>query len=239
MLSKEQQEDFKRQLLAMRGHMLDRIEGMNEGGLGESMTDSFGELSTYDNHPGDVGTEMFERGKDFALREEAMTTLGAIDDALDKMEKGRYGQCEVCGREIAVDRLEAVPYTTQCVDCKAKDEHLLQPDQRTAEEDMLETPFARSWKDHENYVGFDGEDTWETLAVWNEHAASSRAGSYYGDEEMMEEKGRDPYRNVDNIPYEVGDDGDFYQDFRGTDDERAPYEKIDLGYRHQEPGEKQ
>ena len=103
MLDQQQIECYKNKLLNMREHMLDRIEGMNEGGMGESMSDSFGELSTYDNHPGDVATEMFERGKDFALREDAITTLGAIDDALDKMEEGMYGICEVFHQEISQD----------------------------------------------------------------------------------------------------------------------------------------
>lgn len=228
MLTEQQTEDFKKRLLNMRKHLLDRIERINDGGLGDSMTNSFGELSTYDNHPGDVGSEMFERGKDFALREDAMTTVGAVDDALDKMEQGQYGQCEVCGQGISVERLEAVPYTTQCVDCKSRDEHLPKSHERTAEEDVLDIPFARSWKDDEEYNGFDGEDSWESVAVWNEHADRSQAGSYYGDEEMMEEEDMELFDSVDNIPYEVGGDGVFYQNFRGTDDDRAPYEKIDL-----------
>ncbi|GAB6181080.1 TraR/DksA C4-type zinc finger protein [Desulfotomaculum defluvii] len=229
MLTQQQLDKFKRELLAMRVHMLNRIEGMNEGGMGESMSNSFGELSTYDNHPGDVGSEMFERGKDFALREDAMAIVGAIDDALDKMEAGKYGLCEVCNKEIAYERLEAVPYTTQCVDCKSRDEHLPKSHERTAEEDVLDTPFSRSWKDGEDYNGFDGEDAWESVAIWNEHAERAQAGSYYGDEEMINEEHLETFEDPDSVPYEIGEDGVIYESFRGVDDESSPYERINVG----------
>ncbi|RYD04613.1 hypothetical protein N752_14665 [Desulforamulus aquiferis] len=108
MLTRQQLDDYKYRLMNMRDHMLDRIERFNDTGLGDSMSKSTSELSTYDNHPADVGTEMFERSKDFALREQAMLTVGAIDDALEKMNNGQYGKCEVCGKDINPDSL--MPY---------------------------------------------------------------------------------------------------------------------------------
>ncbi|MDO7786200.1 TraR/DksA C4-type zinc finger protein [Desulforamulus aquiferis] len=239
MLTRQQLDDYKYRLMNMRDHMLDRIERFNDTGLGDSMSKSTSELSTYDNHPADVGTEMFERSKDFALREQAMLTVGAIDDALEKMNNGQYGKCEVCGKDINPDRLDAVPYTTQCVACKSQDEDLPKSHERTAEEDVLENPFSRSWKDkdEDGYTAFDGEDSWEEVAGWNEHAARSQAGAYYGDTEVEEEEDVGFVQEIENIPYEVGDDGVFYKDFRGIDDDKSPYEKIDIGYEHHEPGE--
>ncbi|TKJ30722.1 MAG: hypothetical protein CEE40_04020 [Chloroflexi bacterium B3_Chlor] len=35
------------------------------------------------------------------------------------MEDGTYGICEICGREISTERLEALCYTTHCIECKA------------------------------------------------------------------------------------------------------------------------
>lgn len=244
MLTSQQIAIFKQRLMDIRDHILDRIDRIDQGGISDTMSESFGELSTYDNHPADVGSEMFERGKDFALREEAMLVIGAIDDALDKIQKGQYGRCEVCGKDIPIERLDAIPYTTQCVNCKSQDEHLPKSQERTAEEDVLDIPFSRSWKDEEaDWNGFDGEDSWEIVARWNEHADRSRAGSYYGDEEMTEEQdvrggsyyGDEQvpgeqgilYTDVDTIPYEVDDDGVTYQSFRVTDDESAPEETED------------
>ncbi len=228
MITQQQTQDYQQRLLQMRGNILNRIQTINKdetgrGGLGFSLGESIEELSSYDNHPADLGTEMFERSKDLALKGDAKLTVQAIDDALSKLAAGQYGLCEVCGKEISADRLDAVPYTTQCVDCKARDEHLPQDQERPVEEDVLANPFARSWKDGEDYNGFDGEDAWEIVARWNEDADRSQAGSYYGDEEMIEEH-LYPSQNPDSIPYEIGEDGVIYKSFRGVDDESAPYE---------------
>ncbi len=48
--------------------------------------------------------------------------LRAIDEALERMKEGTYGICEVCGKEIEEDRLEAVPYTTLCKEHAAEAE---------------------------------------------------------------------------------------------------------------------
>ena len=44
--------------------------------------------------------------------------LRAIDDALARMRKGTYGICETCNQPISKVRLEAVPWTRHCRDCK-------------------------------------------------------------------------------------------------------------------------
>ena len=48
--------------------------------------------------------------------------LAEIDAALGRIANGTYGLCEVCGREIDEERLEAVPWTTLCIDDKRKRE---------------------------------------------------------------------------------------------------------------------
>jgi DnaK suppressor protein len=46
--------------------------------------------------------------------------LAEVEYALRKLEKGTYGICEGCGNPIPVDRLQAIPSATYCVDCKSK-----------------------------------------------------------------------------------------------------------------------
>jgi DnaK suppressor protein len=46
------------------------------------------------------------------------------DQALERIENGTYGICESCGEEISIKRLKARPVTTQCIECKAKEESL-------------------------------------------------------------------------------------------------------------------
>jgi len=75
-----------------------------------------------DNHPGDVATETFDRELDYTLEENVEKVLGAIDAALRRIEDGTYGICADRGEQIDPERLEALPWTTQCIDCKRREE---------------------------------------------------------------------------------------------------------------------
>lgn len=218
------QSSFKQRLLQEREKLAGRIDFLDEqgqSGLGMSMKDSISELSTYDNHPADLGTEVFERSKDFSLRENAMITVSDIDRALERINDGSYGACEVCGRDIPLERLEAVPSTSKCMDCKEAEESIPHQNDRPVEEEAIGTPFARTFDDDTDAVGYDGEDAWQEVAHYSETTDEwSRGGSYYGYSDLdVERKGA--VEDVDNIPYEVGEDGMFYKNFRGVDDEKA------------------
>lgn len=224
-------EKFRQELEQEKQRNRRLLEHIGDGGLDSSLADSVEELSVYDQHPADVGTEIFERSKDFALREDALFKLEAVDHALRRMEEGTYGICDTCGREIPAERLEAVPYTTQCKECHSHVEEV--PNRiniRPVEEDVLEPPLARTTGQQEGTM-YDTEDAWQDVAKWQEHSPHSGAGSYYGggsaDEEAV------GYTElVDHIPYEVGDDGMFYEETRGTDDEDPPRENIAVGLQH-------
>lgn len=234
MVDKAKLMEYKKRLLEERKDLLGQIKFIDEQGLGEALEDSISELSTYDNHPADIGSEVFERSKDFALREHAMISLTAVDDALERIDEGNYGICDVCGREIAPERLEALPSTTICRDCKEAEEKIPHRDERPAEEDVLARPFARSFTDASGSIEYDGEDAWQEVARYSETTDEwSRGGSYYGYSEFDIVEDRGSVDEVDNIPYEVGEDGVFYKNFRGMDDESPPEEKIDAGFEHE------
>lgn len=234
MIRQEMRQQLKQNLLEEKKRLLDRIQGIDQGGLHESMASSISELSLYDNHPGDVASELFERSKDFSLRENAMLVVNAVEDALRKMEAGTYGQCDQCGGEISPERLQAVPYTTLCLRCKQETEQVPRGESRPVEEDVLEDVYARPFDDKTDNVEFDWEDSFQQVARWNEHAVWSEAGAYYGRGEPVEEDRRGVVEDVDNITYEVGDDGVIYQSFRSVNDDDAPRETIDVGFQHTE-----
>ena len=75
-----------------------------------------------DNHLADIATETVDREIDYTLEENEERVLAAIDAALKHIEDGTFGTCRSCHQEIAIERLEALPYTTQCIDCKRKEE---------------------------------------------------------------------------------------------------------------------
>ena len=70
-----------------------RLASNDHYGLGVAQRDETGELSMIDNHPADLATEIYERGKDIALLEQEEFHLSTIEDALDAMNNGDYGIC--------------------------------------------------------------------------------------------------------------------------------------------------
>lgn len=49
-------------------------------------------------------------------------SLRQVDAALDKIRLGTYGKCEKCGEEIAIKRLEALPFAEYCIACQEEEE---------------------------------------------------------------------------------------------------------------------
>lgn len=156
----EEYVQIRETLINMKNNLAERIKDFGEQGLNVPLGYSIGELSTYDNHPGDIGSEVFERSKDLALRETAALTLTAVNEALEKINNGTYGFCDVCGEIIPKERLEAVPYTTLCRDCKDNEEKMPDRNIRPVEEEVLEKPFARTITDDPDAVWYDGENAW-------------------------------------------------------------------------------
>ena len=85
----------------------------------ESEEDNLQELSSVDQHQADIGTETFDREKDFSILEEIEGELAAIEHALKRLDDGTYGTCEACGKAIPDDRLEVMPAARFCVDDQA------------------------------------------------------------------------------------------------------------------------
>jgi DnaK suppressor protein len=88
-----------------------------------SLEEETGDLSIgADDHIADSATETFMRELDEGLEENAEHLLAEIDKALGRIEDGTYGTCGKCGRPIAEERLEAVPWATLCLDDKRAQE---------------------------------------------------------------------------------------------------------------------
>lgn len=85
----------------------------------ESQGANLAELSNMDQHQADVGTETFEREKDLSILENVEAELADIEHALGRLNDGTYGTCEVCGRQIDDDRLEAMPAARLCLEDQA------------------------------------------------------------------------------------------------------------------------
>lgn len=64
----------------------------------------------------DGGAIAVELEMDISMVENARDLLVRVNHALDRMEKGLYGICEITGEPIPVARLEALPYATTTVE---------------------------------------------------------------------------------------------------------------------------
>lgn len=155
---------FRQRLLAERARLIEKSRSYRARGLEESVQESTAELSSYDNHPADLGSETFERGKDLGRRLDQRVLLDRVEAALDRIDAGGYGVCRRCGRTIDPERLEAVPWAELCVDCQRESEALPAAGSgRPVEEQSLYPPFGRSNRDGTGTPGVDGEDVYESV----------------------------------------------------------------------------
>lgn len=117
--ARELLEAERQRLLALRdGHTGQHLE--------ESLADSTSELSAFDQHPGDVASETAEREKDLSVLEHVEAHLREIDEAVRRVDEGRYGICEGTGERIPDERLEAEPTARYTVDYQAEMERRAQ-----------------------------------------------------------------------------------------------------------------
>jgi len=98
------------------------LDGLRADPESESDVAAVGELSAYDQHPGDIGTEVFEHEKNQSLLEHVQAELVEVEEAFQRLEAGTYGICQACQRPIAPERLEAMPATRFCIEDQAKAE---------------------------------------------------------------------------------------------------------------------
>jgi RNA polymerase-binding protein DksA len=107
-------------LMEERGRVAAAINHLHEDN--SSSFEDETEEETYDNHLADSATATLNREIDYSLEENAGHVLSAIEDALLRIEAGTFGTCGRCGKPIAEERLEAIPYANRCIDCKRIEE---------------------------------------------------------------------------------------------------------------------
>jgi len=111
---------FRDMLLDERERARGAIENLHAEHPG-SLEDETGEEAS-DQHMGDIATETYDRELDSTLEDSEEAKLAAIEAALKRIENGTYGTCQRCGKPIAEERLEALPYAELCIECKRKSE---------------------------------------------------------------------------------------------------------------------
>ena len=104
---------FKRLLLEKRNELLGNVSYMEKDALHEERSD----LSNMPIHMADVGTDSYEQEFTLELMDSERKLISEIDQALERIENGTYGICQVNGEPIPKPRLEAIPWARCCVAC--------------------------------------------------------------------------------------------------------------------------
>ncbi len=99
----EEREDFHQ--------ILSKIKEREEDYLNDEVGDDI------DKAAGDSQRELL-----FYLNDNDRRKLDSVDDALQKIDEGRFGVCESCGKKISNARLKAIPYARLCIKCRPSEE---------------------------------------------------------------------------------------------------------------------
>ena len=112
-------EGTRKRLLAERNRLL-ALRQATARLVDEDVEAAGSELSHADQHPADEATELFEEERDLGLERDVDHLIAEVDHALQRLDEGRYGICEACGRPIPDERLEAVPAARHCLEDQAR-----------------------------------------------------------------------------------------------------------------------
>jgi len=119
---KTEAKKYQKKLGEIRKNLIEEIEHLEKNNLKKTNRDASGDLSGYRLHMADVASDAYEQEFALGIVSSEHKLLRDVEDALDKIEKGNYGSCELCGKRISAKRLKAIPYTRLCIACKEKEE---------------------------------------------------------------------------------------------------------------------
>jgi len=200
MLTNQELSHFRSLLTNQLQDIKQRLQDSDAYGIGRAaMQEAIGELSNYDNHPADQGSETFERGKDLALHEHEEEEMRDIERALEAIERGVYGTCEVCHKKIPRERLEALPTTVRCIEHAGE---TFVSARRPAEEDMVDPPFGQFNYDKRDATLYDAEDTIQDVTK-------------YGTSDTPSDFGEQAHFSYDDMYWESEEPVGYVEDIEG------------------------
>ncbi|MCH8528171.1 MAG: TraR/DksA C4-type zinc finger protein [Kiritimatiellae bacterium] len=111
---------FRNLLLEFRDRIVGDISFLTDDSLHRPGRDTGADLSGASQHSADHGTDNFDREFALSLASTEQDVLYEVDEALQRIEEGTYGVCEMTGVYIEKARLEVIPYTRYSVQAQAK-----------------------------------------------------------------------------------------------------------------------
>lgn len=105
----------REKLLELRGRLSDSMSG-----IARETRVEFCDSSVFATHNGDAGSDACDRDLALCLLSQETSALAEIDEALERIESGSYGICEISGQPIPASRLKAIPFARFTVECQAE-----------------------------------------------------------------------------------------------------------------------
>lgn len=190
---------FRNKLLQEKKELFKSKHNLSDEEFG-SMDLYHNELASYDNHPADVGTEVFMKEQELGFRLNLDDKIAEIDLSLQKIDNGTYGQCEKCSKEIDDERLELIPYAKTCLECSKEETEPVEFRQY----ESIEDEYATSFSNDESNVIYDREDSFQDAIMFNivPGDPSMSTGDNMG---LMDVDEEDPDTVLENISQEYYD----------------------------------
>jgi DnaK suppressor protein len=119
-LKNDELESYRETLQDLRARLRGDLNQMTDEALHWDNAGGTGNLSNVPLHMADLGTDNYDQEFTLELIENEQGTLELVVEALDRMEKGTFGQCVECDEQISKPRLQAIPYARHCIVCARK-----------------------------------------------------------------------------------------------------------------------
>ena len=122
MYSKAKLKVFKNSIEKRMDEIASDMDDLHDGILDNSnASGNLSQESVYSVHMADAGTDSFEQEKNYNLMSRESDYYKTLEIALERIDNGTFGLCNICNNLIAEERMMEVPNATKCVNCKEKD----------------------------------------------------------------------------------------------------------------------
>jgi DnaK suppressor protein len=118
-LAKTTLERFRKRLEEEKERLEEQIEDYERDLEEARLTESSSDRSP-DPGNAEASSMKLEYAKELSIEQNTLDLLSKVNHALERVDGGTYGICEVCGNPIPVERLDVLPYSTLCVEDAAR-----------------------------------------------------------------------------------------------------------------------
>ena len=116
--SKTELEEFKNNIIEKKESALKDLSKIKE--RTDNLIDQGSANSIYSSHMADAGSDHQEMENAYYMMQREDTFIKCLEKALTMIEEGTFGICHQCNELLSKERLDEVPHSNKCVDCKEK-----------------------------------------------------------------------------------------------------------------------